>query len=383
MNRNNNTTKALDWITVKGFKSIKGIEKLEIRPINVLIGANGSGKSNFIGVFSFLNSICAGGLQNYVARTGGANKLLHFGKKRTSKIEIGISFRLKRNHYKIQLSANEADSISPTHEAVGVWNKVKYSDSYEDYLTGFNGEAGIADRRQIGNIIRYVRMRLNSWRIYQFHDTSSTSPMKMTADVNDNRYLRSDGSNLAAFLYLLQMKHEEYFNEIRQTVQLAAPFFDDFQLEPLALNEDKIRLEWRHIGSDAYFDASSLSDGSLRFIALVTLFLQPEVLRPSVILLDEPELGLHPYAITLLASLVKLASADSQIILATQSSLLLDHFEPEDVVVANRVNGATEFTRFDEEDLEEWLQEYSLGQLWEKNELDGRPVPENTGKASK
>ena len=180
----------------------------------------------------------------------------------------------------------------------------------------------------------------------------------------------------------MRKKHEASYTQIRRTIQLAAPFFEDFALEPLALNEDTIRIEWRHAGSDAYFDASSLSDGSLRFIALATLLLQPASLRPSLILLDEPELGLHPYAITLLASLLKQAYVESQIIVATQSPILLDHFEPEDVLVAERVNGATELRRLDGEALKVWLEDYSLGQLWEKNELGGRPSAENKGRES-
>ena len=163
---------------------------------------------------------------------------------------------------------------------------------------------------------------------------------------------------------------------IRRTVRLVAPFFDDFILEPQALDEDKIRLEWRHRGSDAYFDASSLSDGSLRFIALATLLLQPTRLLPSLIILDEPELGLHPYAITMLSSLVKQAATKAQVILATQSPLLLEHFEPDDVLVTERVNGRSEFNRLDRGELEEWLKDYSLGQLWEKNEIGGRPARE-------
>ena len=200
--------------------------------------------------------------------------------------------------------------------------------------------------------------------------------MRKTADVNDNRYLRADASNLAAFLYFLRAKHESEFNLIRRTVQLVAPYFDDFLLQPLALNEDRIRLEWRHKGTDAYFDVSSFSDGSLRFIALTTLLLQPKSLRPSVIIIDEPELGLHPYAITLFAMLVKQASATTQVILATQSPILLDHFQPEDVLVVDRVEGRTQFSRLDADSLDFWLKDYSLGQLWEKNELGGRPARE-------
>ena len=212
-----------------------------------------------------------------------------------------------------------------------------------------------------------------SFRRYQFNDTSKSSPLKRTNQVDDNRFLHTDGKNLAAFLYLLKQKHQKSYDLVRKTIQQVAPFFDDFQLEPLALNPSTIKLEWRHVGTDDYFDASSFSDGTLRFIALTTLFLQPVELRPSVILVDEPELGLHPYAIELLASLIKQASKETQVIAATQSSLLLDQFDPEDVLVADRVDGATTIKRLEPEPLAEWLKEYSLGQLWEKGELAGRP----------
>ena len=220
------------------------------------------------------------------------------------------------------------------------------------------------------------RAALKRWRVYHFHDTGPYSPMKGRPKVDDNRLLRADGSNLAAFLYLLQERYHDSYDLIRRTIQLVAPFFEDFRLAPRALNPDTIRLEWRHKSSDMYFDVSDLSDGTLRFIALATLFLQPEELRPSVIIVDEPDLGLHPAAITVFASLVRQASRSTQVILATQSSLLLDHFAPEDVLVAERVDGATTLRRLDADRLKEWLDEYSLGELWEKNELGGRPAPE-------
>ena len=362
---------ALDWISVEGFKSIGGIERLRLGPINVLIGPNGSGKSNFVGVFSFLNAVRSGRLRHYAHRAGGAERVLHFGSKTTRSATIHISFENEKNQYAIRLAADDADGIFPEQETVFFWDRPAYSRPCENPIFGSNGEAGIGNPQASG-IAKYVREHLNRWRLYQFHDTSAASPMRKTADLNDNRYLRPDGSNLAAFLFFLREKHRDSYELIRRTVRLAAPFFDDFQLAPSALNEAKIRLEWRHRGTDAYFDASSLSDGSLRFIALAALLLQPAQLRPSVILMDEPELGLHPYAITLLAALVKQASVDGQIVLATQSSLLLDHFEPKDVLAANRVRGATELTRLDGEKLENRLESYSLGQLWEKNEIGGR-----------
>lgn len=365
---------ALDWITVKGFKSIASLEKLRIRPINVLIGANGSGKSNFLEAFSFLQILRSRGLRNYVMRSGGADKILHFGSKETPSATFHVSFEDEINQYEIELTADDDDGLFPSSESAYFWDKKKYPHPYREPIRGRDGEAGIGEWSPY--VAQYVNSHLNRWRLYHFHDTGPKSPMKKISDVNDNRHLRADGANLAAFLYLLRETHAETYDLIRGAVRLAAPFFDDFALEPLAANEDKIRLEWKHRGTDAWFNASSLSDGSLRFIALTVLLLQPEDLRPSVILLDEPELGLHPYAVTLLASLVQQASVKTQVILATQSPILLDRFEPEDVLVADRKDGRTEFSRLDGERLEKWLQHYSLGQLWEKNEFGGRPSPE-------
>lgn len=362
----------LDTITIKGFKSIASIEELKLGAINVVIGPNGSGKSNFIGVFSFLHAIREGHLQDYVVKAGGADSVLHFGAKVTQDLQIHVSFENGVNQYEINLEPTFADDLVPRSEYAYFWNKSRFPNPGKELLQRVGKEAGMSIQ-QSSTVAKYVRDHLGRWRLYHFHDTSSTSPMKKTADINDNRYLRPDGSNLAAFLYFLREKHESSYGLIRRTVQLMAPFFDDFQLEPQKLNPDKIRMEWRHKGSESYFDASSLSDGTLRFIALATLFLQPDSYRPSVILVDEPELGLHPYAITLLASLVKQSSVRTQVIISTQSPFLLDHFQPEDVLVAERLDGGTHFSRLDTVKLESWLQDYSLGQLWEKNELGGRP----------
>ena len=342
---------ALDQITIEGFKSIRCLD-LRLGRINVLIGPNGSGKSNVFGAMALLRATLRDDneVDDYVARSGGAEKILHFGTKNTERINFEIRVRAIPRVYRQELIAVAGDRLVARRLPV-------------------MGDENWSFHKSLRAVIR-------QFGCYHFQDTSPSSPMKKTADLNDNRHLKTDGSNVAAVLFLLRQKHPDAYRMIRRTVRLAAPFFDDFQLEPLALNEDTIRLEWRHRKSDAYFDASSLSDGTLRFIALATLLLLPVALRPSVILMDEPELGLHPYAVTLLASLVKQISVETQVILATQSPVLLDHFDPEDVLVADRVDGATKLTRLDSDGLEDWLDEYSLGQLWEKNEFGGRPTPE-------
>lgn len=363
----------LDYISIKGFKSIREVEKLALRDINVVIGSNGAGKSNFIGVFSFLHAIREGKLQEYVIKAGGAEKVLHFGSRETPALSLGLAFNKELDNYQIDFISAGADSLRPSSERAGYWGNRSYSQPYWQSLSSAGKEAGISSS-SLGQVAEYVRDELDSWRLYHFHDTSPASQMKKTADVNDNRFLRPEGSNLSSFLHLLKVKHPESYQLIRKSVQRVAPFFDDFHLEPLQLNEKSIQLEWKHKRSDRFFDATALSDGTLRFIGLATLFLQPKELRPSVILVDEPELGLHPFAITLLASLIKQAAVETQVIVATQSPLLLDHFQPEDVLVVNQVEGSSEFERLDSERLETWLEDYSLGQLWEKNELGGRPV---------
>jgi len=370
------TAETLDTITIRGFRSIREVAALELKPINVLIGANGSGKSNFLGVFSFLREIREGRLQDFVANQGGAERILHFGTRTTPQLEIVLSLWIDdvlRNTYRLALEPTVEDRLYPAEEWVGFWDPETHDDPYEEELVSSKGmEAKISDA-DLTKIGHWVRLRLGMWTTFHFHDTSVNAPLRRTARVNDNRVLRPDGSNLPAFLYLLRERYPSSYQSIRRAIRRATPFFDDFVLEPLALHPDSIRLEWRHQGSDLHFDVSSLSDGSLRFIALATLLLQPEELRSPIILIDEPELGLHPAAITMLGSLVRMASSSAQVILSTQSSLLLDQFEPEDVVVAERRGMATELRRLDPGALEEWLEDYSLGQLWEKNELGGRP----------
>jgi len=364
---------ALDYISIQGFKSINSLNRFEIRGLNIMIGANGAGKSNLISAFAFLQAIVDGKLREHVARAGGAESILHFGSKATPEMRFELSFGGNENLYDLKLGADDKDQLFPTQEIVSFWDKPKYNRPYSTTMSGIgNGEAAIS-QSGISGIGSWIQHRMHKWRLYHFHDTSATAPMKKNANINDNNFLRGDASNLAAFLYLLQNRHQEVYRRIANTIRLVAPFFKDFQLKPNNLNPEIIRLEWQHRYSDSYFDANSFSDGTLRFIALTTLFLQPEIYRPSVILVDEPELGLHPYAIQMLAELIKQASKETQILISTQSPLLLDYVEPEDVIVCDLIDGKSAFRRVESDSLGEWVDTYSLGQMWEKNEIGGRP----------
>ncbi len=206
------------------------MEWLRLRPLNVLIGPNGSGKSTFIGAFEFLHEICEGRLKDYVTKAGGAEKVLHFGSKTTKAITLSLSFEKKVNEYELELTPTVDDGLFPSSEVVSYHDRNAYPGPLDRVLSAAQEgrEAGISNPRN--RVASWVRSRLRSWRIYHLHDTSSSSPMRKTAKVDDNRFFRPDGSNLAAFLYYLQEKHYESYSLIERSVQRVAPFFDDFQL---------------------------------------------------------------------------------------------------------------------------------------------------------
>lgn len=362
----------LDRVRIRGFKSIRELD-LELRPLNVLIGANGSGKSNFIDFFTLLREIVNLRLQAYVARSGGASSLLHFGPKVTPEMRLRVHFG--RNVYDARLEAAEDDTLFFAEETCW-YHGPGYPKPYTVELGSGHRESGLIEESQRHDrvvIADHVINSILSWQVYQFHDTSDSARVKQTGDLGDNAFLRPDAANLAAFLFMLRETQRPYYDRIVKTIRLVAPFFDDFTLRPSPLNPDKIRLEWRERGSDAYFTASALSDGTLRFMCLATLLLQPEL--PATVLIDEPELGLHPYAITLLTSLLRGAAEKTQVIAATQSVPLVNQFVPDEVLVVDRIDGQSTFQRLSEAAIEGWLENYGLGDLWEKNVIGGRPQP--------
>lgn len=371
--------KALNKIEVEGFKSI-GLMSLELHSLNVLIGANGAGKSNLLGAFKLLNEISRGNLQVYVATCGGADALLRFGRKKTAEIQIELS--VCYHQYECMLAPTADDRLIFASELVSFRKEAPLTESWS--LGSGHSESGLIPLRREpqrksgkpssqypSETKQYVLQYLRGFAVYHFQDSSYSAGVKYTVDLDDNQLLRGDGANLAAFLYRLREKNPGDYSNIVQAVRLVFPFFDDFSLEPSRLNPDKIRLEWREQGSDAYFNASALSDGTLRFICLATLLLQPDL--PSTILLDEPELGLHPYAINVLAELLRGAATKTQVICSTQSVGLVNQFEPEDVIVVEREDQQSVFRHLDRADMESWLDDYGLGDLWEKNIIGGRP----------
>ena len=347
----------LNSIKIKGYKSIQELD-LNLNKINILIGANGAGKSNFISFFKLLHSMMQypGKLEFFIGRSGRANSLLFDGASITPQIQAELYFETDagRNDYSFRLFHAASDSLifadeqyrfcRNTFEGLADWRSLD-SGHKEAKLIDLNND-GDATARKIFRLIQ-------SCAIYQFHNTSETARIRQRWSIEDNRYLREDAANLAPFLLRLKETEPKYYKIIVDTLHQITPFFADFVLEPI---NHSVILQWTEINTDLIFSAHQASDGTLRTIALLTLLLQPPDDLPDVLILDEPELGLHPYAINIIGGLIESVSHHSQVIVATQSPLLIDCFEPEDIIVVERKNRQSYFSRLEESKLEEWLE---------------------------
>jgi len=331
---------AIKKLSVKGFKSIRELKDFELKDLNIIIGANGVGKSNLVQVFRMLMAMSQKNLQKFILERGGADNFLYNGPKITPSINVKFEFQSHSmhsegsNYYSFELTPN------PDERFV-----INESSEYD---------------------------LISNWMVYHFHDTSLTAPMRRSEIVEDNHKLRHDASNIAPFL--LHLKNDpnwrKNYQEIVDAVRFVIPFFDDFRLEVQQLGEaQKVKLSWQQKGSDFPMQPYHLSDGSIRFICLATALLQPD--PPSTLIIDEPELGLHPEAISILAELIQDAAQRTQLIIATQSPSLLNEFAVKDIVVVNRKGGQSTFERLSRDDYSSWLESYSVGELWTKNVIPG------------
>jgi predicted ATPase len=365
---------AVSSLTIVGYKSIRELRDFKLNNLNVLIGANGAGKSNFIGFFRMLNQMYEQNLQVYVQTQGGPDTLLHFGRNTTEQIQAEFYFDL--NGYKFDLIPTADNRLIFKTECTWFSGGSPHKPIKGDYtriIGRGNSESNLKETNDSYAV--YIRPAISRWLVYHFHDASDTAKVKQKHTANDNLSLKTDAANLAAYLRMLKKNHEAEYQRIVDAIRLAAPFFGDFvhrSGEP-----DYVELEWTQRGKpDTPFKAHVLSDGTLRFICLATLLLQPVELIPDTILIDEPELGLHPYAISVLGDIFKQVSSGSpyrQLIVSTQSVELINELSPEDVIVVDYENDASIFRRFRLDELSGWLEEYSMGEIWKRNILGGRP----------
>lgn len=372
----------LNQIELKGFKSINGDG--QVLPINddvtVLIGANGVGKSNVVSFFQMLGYAMRGSLQNYIGENGFADSFLYYGSKTTDCIKAKLFFSSEdsENEYAFRLAYAAGDSLIFNEEALS-FRKKGSEKAFELTFDAAKRESQLYEAKdsEYKTTVQVFINLLKNCRYFQFHDTTKDAKIRKNGYIGDNTYLRSNAGNLAAFLYGIKNQDggEPYYSRIVRYIRQVMPQFGDFIMEPSVMNPNYISLDWREQNNDYVFNVNQISDGTLRFIALATLLLQPPKSMPSLIVIDEPELGLHPAAISILAGMIKKASETAQVVLATQSPDLLDKFSADKVVVIERdeAKRTSVFRKLSSKDLRDWEDEYTTSELWEKNVIGGRP----------
>ncbi len=372
----------LKSIRILGFRSLADVELSDLGNASVLIGTNGSGKSNFMRFFEMLGWMLRfRRLGEFLERCGGADDQLYGGHQVTPAMQAEISLEANkgRNDYRFTLAYAHPDQLMFTDEAFRFSRNDLPSDADWIHLPGSGQrEAQVVEtahspqKSKINQTTaRTITHLLRNCVVYQFHDTSDNSSFKTSWDVEDNNILRSNGGNLAAILYRLEHEDHRRFELICRRIGRVLPIFDRFQIEN---SYGKVQLRWKAKGTDKTFGAHLTSDGSLRFFALVTLLHLPREMLPDIVLLDEPELGLHPAAIALTGDMIKALSLDVQIIVATQSPLLVDVFDLDEILVLEADDGRTNFRRLAVDDYRHWLEDnFAPGELWQKNLIGGRP----------
>jgi predicted ATPase len=368
----------LNKISLQGYKSIGDeSQTIELGDLTLLIGSNGAGKSNLISLFSMLNYLTTGALQNYIGARGFADSFLYMSSAKTTQMKIELCFfdQENRDVYRFVLAHAVGGSMVFTDETIE-WQQKASEKPYVKSLGNGHQESLLESQAKDGDkACLVIQEHLSRLRTFHFHNTEITAKIRDKGFIEDNRYLRSDAGNLAAFLYAMQKNDNRYYQRIRSHIQEVFPQFEDFDLQPATLNPKYIELNWRSKGSDMLWGAHQISDGSLRFMALMALLLQPPRTMPNAIILDEPELGLHPSAIIKLSALLKSVSPKVQILVATQSAMLLNEISPDDVCVVefDPRKQCSVYKKQDAKKLGDWLKDYTLSQLWEKNILGGKP----------
>ena len=355
-------------ISIEGFKSIRQLQHFPLNPgLNVLIGANGAGKSNFVELLKLLEMWALNGLNEYVTQMGGAESFLFQGAETTGKIEIGLDLSGQScNGYQFSFARTVENKFMETTTTPFYPGPHSFNQAFP-----IGGDPWAAKDQADA----FLNETMKGWQVYSFQNTTAFSPLRRDASIYNNIEFMFDGSNLPSFLLKIQTSFNEVYSKIRMALAMVMPVFDDFVLTPIenpTVNDRLVRLCWRQKGSRYLFQPWQMSDGTLRFLALTIALLQPN--PPAVIAIDEPELGLHPESLTTLAGFMHEAAFRSQLIVTTQSPDLLNTMEPEDVVTVNMRNGESVFNRLSRADLANWLEDYAIGDLWWKKVIQAGPA---------
>ncbi|MCL2823515.1 MAG: AAA family ATPase [Polyangiaceae bacterium] len=365
MSENDENTKLthhIDQIHIEGFKSIEKAT-VPLGPLNVLIGENGAGKSNFISAFRLLHAMTDPPLNTYVTMNGGVHSVLRFGPEVTRR--MSVKAEIKIDGVKSVCQGTVACTGGGQYYSAEIAQACPAATAPKPESTGGREIAQTEDERPQPNWKASIRGELESFlnriKVYHFNDTSGLSALKSSCDSHAYRFLYPDGANLAAFLYMLREAHPSHYDRITSAIQRVFPSFGGFDIEPDRHIPGKVSLEWFENDHEPILTACDISDGTLRFICLAALLMQPfdHPQAPEVIVIDEPELGLHPFAVAQIAAMLEAASRYVQVIVSTQSSILVRRLtSPDSVMIVNRSLHGTVFERLEPADLALWLDDY-------------------------
>lgn len=422
-----------DHIKIEGFRSFKKVE-LDLPPLSVLIGPNNGGKSNFLDLVSLMAEAGEGRLDEGIASRGGSRSVT-FGFNWFSSIAVELRFRTKMDHlrllglgglsseeflpdatFKLELSFEPTLIISveqvieePTREGRSPLSIVKrdardcifgrvafmpvrtkgqkaaQSRGLSKLRRGTKVEVEerkalesrselaifqVKDSRLYPTPYRILR-ELQQWTTYRDINVGPGSPLRLPGLVRPTVRLAADGANLSSVLYSIQQQHPGVWEEIIELLRTAYPDFKSITFPPEGGDGKVILRWWESPFEKEGVSANFLSDGTLKFLCLMAILKSPD--PPPLICIDEPELGLHPDSIKLVGEMMQSAAARTQLIVATHSPQIVAKLDPEQVIVTEKENGETHLRRLERRELEKWLKEFNLSDLWLAGHFGGRP----------
>ena len=358
-------------VTIKGFRNLKCVENLELSNLNVLIGGNGVGKSTLMHFFEMLSWMHQGSnFQEYVIRNGGGDDQFFMGGLATPEMTADISMETKDGTYDYGVSLvylKAKDRAWVTEERYRFVPPASEEAVPYQVLKEMEAESQLG--RQTDPTAQKIRKLLQQFGVFHFYDAAANATANKRWEVSDSYCLHPDGGNLAPVLLSLKENDRQRYQYIVDQIQSVFPNLGDFVLTQ---EYGKVLLQWKHRFSNKVLGPYLTSDGTLRFFFLVTLLNLPSDRLPSVLFIDEPELGLHPYAMELVAAMLKRVARTKQVVVATQSANLLDCFDLDNIIVAESHGGAAQFKRMNRQDYERWLEDdYQPSDIWLSQSVGG------------
>jgi predicted ATPase len=374
-------------LSIKGFRRLYNV-RLPLRPLSVLIGANGTGKTSVLDVLSLLANSAQGKLSSSITDLSGLTSVLTYEK--AENLELGISMEVPQHEpleYSLKLSPRgvaytiEEETLSqqrympaPFLHIVSHGADVKYFEGDQRRLVRptweYNPlETSLSQVPKMFSEPEEFRNRLASSTFYHVLQVESRSPVRLPQPMQPALLPGKNGEELVSCLFYLRETDRARFEAVEDALRTAFPRFDRLDFPPVAAGT--LALAWRESGYSKPLYMHQLSEGTLRFLWLATLLQSPGL--TALTLLDEPEVSLHPELLGLLADLLREASRRTQIIVATHSDALIRFLESSEVVVMDSTeDGTTSLIRADQLNLDEWLKEYSLDELWRNGRMGAR-----------